>query len=66
LSSPEKTSTNTKQGTCKDVEATDTGVNRDKQTDGIDTVTNTAKSERDLDTELVDESSTKEAKDCKG
>lgn len=41
-------------------------MNRDEKADGVDTVTNTTESEAEFDTEFVDKSTAKEAKDCKG
>lgn len=65
LSSPQQTSTDTKQHTSEDIEAEDIRMNRDQQADGIDTVSDTSKGQSPLDTDLVDESSTKETEDRK-
>jgi hypothetical protein len=66
LGSPEQTSTYTEKGTGKDVEATDTGMFRGEQADGIDAVSNSAKGESALDTEFVDKGATEETKDSEG
>lgn len=41
-------------------------VNRDQQADGVDAISNTSKGKSDLDTQLVDDSSSKEAKNSEG
>lgn len=65
LGSPEKTSTNTEESSSEDVEATNRGVDRDKQADCVEAVASTSESEAGLDAELVDESTAEEGEDCK-
>lgn len=65
LSGPQKTGTNTEPCPSEDIEAGNAGVNGDQQADGVDAVSNPSKCERPSDTELVDKSTTEEAKDCK-
>lgn len=66
LCSPEQTSANTEQGTCKDVEPTNILVDGDEERNGIDAVTNATEGKSYLNTKFVDESSTKKAKDSEG
>jgi len=66
LCGPQETRTDTQKSTCKDVEASNTGMNRGKQADGVDTISNSSKCQGHLNTESVDESSTEETEDCEG
>lgn len=66
LGSPEETSADTEKCTSNDVEGVDMVVNRDEQSDDVDTVSETTKRHGDLDTETVDKRSTKETKHGKG
>jgi hypothetical protein len=45
LGSPQQTSTNTEESTSEDVEASNIGVFRGKQADGVDAIPNTTEGE---------------------
>ena len=64
LSSPQKASTDTEQGTSEDIETCNIGVDRDQQADGVNAVSDASKSQSHLNTQSVDESSTEETEDC--
>lgn len=66
LGTPQKTSTNTKKGTSKDIEAGDIFVNGHEETNGVDTVTNATKGEGKANTQTVDKGTSKESNDGKG
>lgn len=63
LRRPQKRSADTQPDSGKDVEARNMLVLRDKQTDGVETVANTSKSQRPPHSELVDKGASEEAKD---
>jgi hypothetical protein len=66
LSRPQKTGTHTKKSTGEDVETSHICVDRDKQADSVNGITNTSKSQGDFHTQAVHKGSTKESKDSKG
>lgn len=66
LCSPEETRTNTQERSSKNVETADRSVDGNKQADSVDTIANSSESQGELDTQLVDESSSKETENSKG
>lgn len=66
LSCPKKSGTDTKPGTSEKIKTFDVLVNRNEQTDGIETVADAPKGQRQSNAESVDKRAAKEAKYGKG
>jgi len=63
LGSPQQTSADTQKSTGEDVEASHARMDRDQQADCVYTIANTSEGQGHLNTQSVDESSTKETED---
>lgn len=63
LGSPQQTSADTEKSTGEDVEASHARMDRDQQADCVYAISNTSKCQGQLNTQSVDESSTKETED---
>lgn len=66
LRRPQHTGAHPQQGACEDVEAGDIRMDGHEQTDGVDTVTNASKGQRETDTQTVHNGTGKETDDGEG